>query len=493
MQEETQLAAIDIGSNSFRLEIAKYVGGHIEPLDSLRETVRLGGGMSKDKELSLDSMARGWSCLERFAERIRGFEPHQVRVIATQTLREASNRDVFISTARKILGHEVEVIAGHEEARLIFQGVQLALPDVAENRLVVDIGGRSTEIILGNDKKAKTLASFNVGSVSWSDRYFPAGILNRVHFDHAIVAAQAILEEAQARFSADKWDTAYGSSGTVNAVFNMLSAAGLATDGITRDDLHWLISQLCKARHCDEIDLQGLKQERKSVIAGGISVLYALMTLFDIDRLYPTKGALRHGALAEIVNRETAIGDIRLRTVKHLMDRFRVDVEQAKRVERVAIQLLDNIDPNKNIPTFMRLDLQWAALLHELGSLISHADSPLHGAYLLDHVEAPGFSIDEFHRLAVLVLGQRGKLRRVSTEIGNQHFRSILLCLRLACILCHARRDPDLKAVRLEPREFDFHLILPSTWAKAHPQSMWLIEAEVQSWQRYGAVISVAM
>jgi exopolyphosphatase / guanosine-5'-triphosphate,3'-diphosphate pyrophosphatase len=493
MQDNTQLAAIDIGSNSFRLEIARYVGGHIEPLDSLRETVRLGGGMSKEKELSLDSMSRGWSCLERFAERIRGFESHQVRVVATQTLREAANRDVFITTAKKILGHQVEVIAGHEEARLIFQGVQLALPDVEEKRLVVDIGGRSTEIILGNEKKANTLASFNVGSVSWSDRYFPVGILNRTNFDHAIVAAQAVLEEAQARFSSDKWDAAYGASGTVGAVSNVLTAAGLATDGITRDDLHWLINQLCKARHFDEIDLQGLKQERKSVIAGGISVLYASMTLFDIDILHPTKGALRHGALAEIVNRETAIGDVRLRTVKHLMDRFRVDVEQAERVERIALQLLDNIDPSKSIPAFMRLDLQWTALLHELGSLISHADSPMHGAYLLDHVEAPGFSIDEFHRLAVLVLGQRGKLRRVSTEIGNMHFRSILLCLRLSCILCHARRDPDLKGVRLESRDFGFHLTLPSTWRKAHPQSMWLIEGEVQSWQRYGAVISVAM
>ena len=166
MQEESHLAAVDLGSNSFRLEIAKYVGGHIEPLDSLRETVRLGGGMSKDKALSLDSMARGWACLERFAERIRGFDSHQVRVVATQTLREASNRDVFISTAKRILGHDVEVIAGQEEARLIFQGVQAALPDFRERRLVIDIGGRSTENIIGSEKKALTLASFNVGSRS---------------------------------------------------------------------------------------------------------------------------------------------------------------------------------------------------------------------------------------------------------------------------------------------------------------------------------------
>ena len=491
MQEESQLAAVDLGSNSFRLEIAKYVGGHIEPLDSLRETVRLGGGMSKDKALSLDSMARGWACLERFAERIRGFDSHQVRVVATQTLREASNRDVFISTAKRILGHDVEVIAGQEEARLIFQGVQAALPDFRERRLVIDIGGRSTEIIIGSEKKALTLASFNVGSVSWSGKYFPAGILNRTHFDHAIVAAEAIFEEAVARFSASQWDTAYGASGTVGAVANMLKAAGLATDGITRDDLHWLINQLCKARHFDEINLQGLKDERKSVIAGGISALYAAMNIFEIDTLHPTRGALRHGVLAEIVNRETAVGDIRTRTVKHLMARFRVDTEQARRVERVSLFLLDSIDPKGEIPAFMRLDLQWGSLLHELGSLISHADSPMHGAYLLDHVEAPGFSVDEFHRLAVLVLGQRGKLRRVSTEIGNEYFRSILLCLRLACIFCHARREPDMTGVRFEARDFEFFLTLPAAWRKAHPQSIWLIENEVDSWQRYGAVISL--
>ena len=491
MQEESQLAAIDLGSNSFRLEIAKYVGGHIEPLDSLRETVRLGGGMSKDKALSLDSMARGWACLERFAERIRGFESQQVRVVATQTLREASNREVFIATANRILGHEIEVIAGHEEARLIFQGVQAALPQIKERRLVIDIGGRSTEIIIGDDKKALTLSSFSVGSVSWSSKYFPAGVLNRTHFDHAIVAAEAIFEEAIDRFSASKWDTAYGASGTVGAVGNMLKAAGLANDGISRDDLHWLINQLCKARHFEEINLQGLKDERKSVIAGGLSALYAAMNLFEIQSLQPTRGALRHGVLAEIVNRETSVGDVRTRTVKHLMERFRVDSDQARRVERIALHLLDAIDPIREIPAFMRLDLQWAALLHELGSLISHADAPMHGAYLLDNVEAPGFSVDEFHRLAVLVLGQRGKLRRVSTEIGNEHFRSILLCLRLACIFCHARRDPDMEGVRLQASDFEFSLRLPVAWRKAHPQSLWLIETEVQNWQRYGAIISL--
>lgn len=173
------------------------------------------------------------------------------------------------------------------------------------------------------------------------------------------------------------------------------------------------------------------------------------------------------------------------------MERFRVDSDQARRVERIALHLLDAIDPIREIPAFMRLDLQWAALLHELGSLISHADAPMHGAYLLDNVEAPGFSVDEFHRLAVLVLGQRGKLRRVSTEIGNEHFRSILLCLRLACIFCHARRDPDMEGVRLQASDFEFSLRLPVAWRKAHPQSLWLIETEVQNWQRYGAIISL--
>ena len=491
MQEETLLAAIDIGSNSFRLEIGKYVNGHIEPVECLKETVRLGGGLTPSEGLTAAAMDRGWACLERFAERIRDFKPGFVRAVATQTLREACNRAEFVATARKILGVEVEVIAGQEEARLIYHGVHQALPDSNERRLVIDIGGRSTEVICGVGSKVVDLDSFPVGSVSWSERYFPKGVLTRSRFNEAITAAKAVFEEAQARFNATQWEMAYGASGTANATANVLRAVGLAQDGITLSDLNWLVDRLCKARHCEDIDLAGLKEERKPVIGGGISVLYALMQMFEIPVLRPTKGALRQGALADMVSRDSPSGDVRQRTVHHLMKRFRVDEQHAQRVERVALELLDQMDPKRAMPATKRQDLKWAALLHEIGCVISHGDSPTHGAYLLDHVEAPGFSIDELHRLALLVQGQRGKLRRVSDALEDPHFRTTLLSLRLACIFCHARRAPELTGVHLKAAKLGVQVSLPHAWRDGFPQSFWNLEQEVYSWRRYENYLSI--
>ena len=329
MQNGTLLAAVDLGSNSFRLEIGRYDHGHIERVEYLKEGVRQGGGLGEDKNLNEAALQRGWDCLARFAERLKGFHRTQVRAVATQTLREARNRDVFIQKAQHILGFPIEVISGLEEARLIYQGVSRLLPQSDERRLVVDIGGRSTEMILGRNFNAKVMDSFRLGSVAWSAKYFPDNVFSAQAFKTAEVAAKAVLDEALDIFPRDQWDVAYGSSGTVGAISDVLLANGRDTDTITRESLGWLKDKLIKAQTVDNLRLEGIKDERKQVIGGGLSVLQAVFDLFDIEHMIPAQGALRNGALYDLIDRESDVSDVRERTVQWLSQRFSVDAAQA--------------------------------------------------------------------------------------------------------------------------------------------------------------------
>ncbi|MCE2879377.1 MAG: Ppx/GppA family phosphatase, partial [Comamonadaceae bacterium] len=287
MQDGTRLAAVDLGSNSFRLEIGRLDHGLIRRTDYLKETVRQGGGLDEQRNLTPQAMQRGWDCLARFAERLAGFKRHQVRAVATQTLREARNREEFLTKARQILGFPIDVIPGREEARLIYLGVAHHLPYSDERRLVVDIGGRSTEIILGQQLQAHAMQSWRVGSVTWSMKYFPDGLLTPKAFERAQVAAKAVLEEALATFSRDQWDCAYGSSGTVNAVADALKASGWPDEAISQQALDWLLEMLLQAEHTDRIRIDGLKDDRRAVIGGGVSVLRALFSLLEITEMKP--------------------------------------------------------------------------------------------------------------------------------------------------------------------------------------------------------------
>ncbi len=286
MKHSTLLAAIDLGSNSFRLEIGRNDHGQIQRVDYLKETVRLGNGFDAERNLSQEAMTRGWECLARFAERLSGFLPHQVRAVATQTLREARNRDAFLQRGSAILGYPIEVIAGTEEARLIYQGVANLLPHDDERRLVIDIGGRSTELVLGQRTETLETASYRVGSVAWSMKYFPKGEFTEQSIYRAEIAAQAVLDEALSRYPRSQWDRAYGASGTVGAVADILSLAGWPAGQISMEGLSWLIKCLLRAGNAGSVRLEGLKDERRAVFGGGVSVLRGLMDLLHIDTLY---------------------------------------------------------------------------------------------------------------------------------------------------------------------------------------------------------------
>lgn len=484
MQNGTLLAAVDLGSNSFRLEIGRYDSGHIERVEYLKETVRQGSGLDENKNLSLVAMERGWECLARFAERLHGFKKNQVRAVATQTLRDARNRDDFLRKAQAILGFTIDVVSGHEEARLIYQGVSHLLPQSDERRLVMDIGGRSTEIILGQGYAPIRMESYRLGSVAWSTRYFPRNQFTPALLQTAVIAAKAVLDEALDTFSASEWTVAYGSSGTVGAVADILGANGFPQGVITRDGLNWLADRMLRAVNSDELRLEGLKEDRRPVLGGGVSVLLALFDLFEFDVMQRAEGALRQGALYDLIDRETDETDVRERTVRWLSERFSVDKAQAQRVSDVATKLFSQVATADPLNGRYSQKLAWAARLHEIGTHISHTSAHRHGAYILDHVDAPGFSMPELHRMSQLVLGQRGKLRKLEADLGDELFAKQLLCLRLAVLLCHARKDPEVGALRLSYRSRGFKLTTVPGWARQFPQSAWLLEEEVEAWQK---------
>ncbi len=497
-EETAPLAAIDMGSNSFRLEIGEVGRGRYKRIDYLKETVRLGGGLDAEGQLGEEAQLRGLACLERFAARLQGFATTQVRAVATQTLREARNRDAFLARAHTVLGHPIEVISGREEARLIFAGVARLQPS-DRPRLVIDIGGRSTEMIVGQGRTPRTTESFQVGSVSLSMRYFADGRYTAEGFRAAQVAAGAELEEALQPFAPGQWVEALGASGTVSAVSQLLVASGITQGAITPQGLRWCI-EACLAAGTDEaLQLPGLKPDRRAVLGGGLSILYTLAMQFGIDALQPARGALRQGVLFDLSERREAMRgkaraegaqDVRDASVQELQRRFGSDAAQAARVRKLALALYRRSVPSGAADASAQAEtvreLGWAAALHEIGMSVSHHDHHRHSAYLLAHVDAPGFSQSQQRRVAELVLGHRGSLRKLDITLEQEALRWPVLCLRLAALLCHARSDAAPHGVKLERTAQGARLRLDATWAAGHPRTMHLLGEDARAWERTG-------
>jgi exopolyphosphatase/guanosine-5'-triphosphate,3'-diphosphate pyrophosphatase len=484
-----QLAAIDMGSNSFRLEIGQLIDGRYRRIDYLKETVRLGAGLDANGLLTDAASARGLTCLARFAQRLQGFQPAQVRAVATQTLREARNRDAFLLGAQAALGFPIEVISGREEARLIYAGVARLQPSTVP-RLVVDIGGRSTEMILGQGRKPLRAESFQVGSVSLSLRYFGEGRFTEGAFRRAQIAAGAELEEGLEPFAAVHWQEALGSSGTVGAVSQLLAASEVTDGRITPDGLRWLMEQCLRAGKVEKLSLPGLKEDRRAVIAGGLSILYTLAANFGIAELAPARGALRQGVIFDLDERHHATRlpqdghDIRDASVRELQRRFMVDTQQAGRVTAIASALYAGVQPKADAET--RRELLWACALHEIGMMISHHDHHRHSAYVLAHADAAGFSQCQLRRVGELVLGQRGGLRKLENSLTREDFAWQVLCLRLGVIKCHARGDVSDTAMRLKRDGSNAELSFQPGWADVHPRTRHLLDEEVAMWERNG-------
>jgi exopolyphosphatase/guanosine-5'-triphosphate,3'-diphosphate pyrophosphatase len=477
-----QLAAVDLGSNSFRLEIGQADGAHITRLGYWKETVRLAAGLDADGRLTRKSIAIAVDTLARMNERLRGMRGEQVRAVGTQTLRQARNVDEFLLEAQHALGYPIEVISGREEARLVFEGCVHALPPSDKRRLVVDIGGASTELIVGRGFTADRAESFKVGCVNTSIRFFRDGRIDRSSLRKAQVAAAAELEEAVSVFAAEHWDEAYGSSGTVGAVSETLRAQGWTDGAVTPGGLHRLRGALLDAGEVGRIRLPGIKPDRQEVIAGGVAVLSAVFETLGLRSMQPARGALRLGVLYDLLGRREQ-NDLRDVTAQRMMKRFGVDREQAERVASIADALHAAIEPQRGGEAAKRL--HWAAMLHEVGFAISHGDYHKHSAYLVQHSDLAGFSTSDQERIAVLVLGQRGNLKKVGDSLADRERAAMVIALRLAIVLAHARRPVELPRWTLKLGAW-IELELDAGWLAAHPLTQYLLEEEAAHWERVG-------
>ena len=476
-----RLAAIDLGSNSFRLEIAKVEDGEIFSEGSWKDTVRLAAGLDAKGNLTEEAQKKALDALARIAEKIRGFPRSQIRAVGTQTLRAAHNSAEFIQKAEAVLDCPVEILRGKEEARLVFEGCSFALPVSDKKRLIVDIGGASTECVVGKEREVLVAESFHIGCVTTSVNFFTAGKISKDRFEKAILAAEAELEVSLKKFESCRWDEAYGSSGTVAAVSQILHDTGLSDGEINLNLLQKLKQAIIEAGEISKLHFAGLKEDRREVLAGGVSVLIAVFNKLKIDKMLPVGGALRYGLLYDLAGRKLD-RDPRANSVLNLVKRINVDVEQAQRVSGIAVKLLKNLDPEIN-PELVK-QLEWSGYLHEIGLSVSRSDYHKHSEYLIRNSDIPGFSRSEQEKMAMIVLGQRGNLKKVGNFLDSPKMAELIFCLRLAVIFSHARTDQDLPAIQFALGKKSFTVSLPSSWLKSHPLSEYMLTLEKDIWSK---------
>jgi exopolyphosphatase/guanosine-5'-triphosphate,3'-diphosphate pyrophosphatase len=478
----TLLAVVDLGSNSFRLEIGRVEGDQIYRLDTWRETLRFGAGLDPQGRIKSSAMKAARECLARFRERLAGLHPSAVRAVATNTFRVAKNTREFLPQAERALGFPIDVIGGHEEARLIYLGVAHELPRSLEPRLVVDIGGGSTEFIIGRGLEPERLESLKVGCVDITQRFFPEGLLSAKAFAAAETAARVEIEAIAREFSPSHWREAYASSGTAAALAEILEQNGFSGGGITPAGLARLKKRMLAARHIARLALHALKPERAPVLAGGLAIMTAAVDELKIERIDPVGGALRLGVLYDLLGR-TIDADIRGVTVERFVDRYAIDRAHAARVAMLAATLYRRALPGATASDVQLL--QWAATLHEIGMSVSHIGFHKHGAYILQHADMPGFSAGEQSRLALLVFGCRGGLAKVQAGLSDDETRAQLLALRLAVLFHHARAAIALPKLRLKLAR-RIALTVSPRWLAAHPLTAHLLAKERAQWDVLG-------
>jgi exopolyphosphatase / guanosine-5'-triphosphate,3'-diphosphate pyrophosphatase len=484
-----QLAAVDLGSNSFRLQMGRAHGRHIELQGYWKETVRLAAGVDTDQRISRKAIDAACECLARMNERLRGLAPEQVRAVGTQTLREAPNSDEFLFEAQHALGYPIDIVSGREEARLTFEGCMHSAPPSKEPRLVVDIGGASTELIVGTGFAASAAESFKVGCVNTTLRFFRDGVLDRASFRKAQVAAAAEIEEAVSVFSRAHWHEAFGVSGTVGAAAELIRQVGWGDGSVITSAMLLNLRQfLLEYGEIRKLKLPGIKPERAQVLAGGIAVLGAVFDTLGITAMTPARGGLRLGLLYDLLGRRER-HDLRDATVARLQKRFDIDRPQAQQVARVARELHDALDPQAGEEDVKRL--AWAAALHEVGFAISHNDHHKHGAYLVGNADLAGFSTTDQQRIATLILAQRGNLRKVTDALTDPPRVAKILALRLAVLLCHARRAVTLPKWTLRASRGGFELRLDGDWLARHPLTQFLLDEEAAQWEKVGLRLTV--
>jgi exopolyphosphatase/guanosine-5'-triphosphate,3'-diphosphate pyrophosphatase len=483
------LAAVDLGSNSFHLQIGRVVDEQIYLLDSLREPVRLGAGLTRDKRIDRTSQLRALEALARFSERLRGFPKGAVRAVGTNALRVAKNAPQFLVEAEATLGFPIEVIFGREEARLIYLGVAHSLAPSGERRLVVDIGGGSTECIIGTGFEPQLMESLHVGCVSASLKYFPEGRIDKQGFKQAELAARSEVQTIAESYRELGWTEAIGSSGTAKSIATTLQTSGWTEAGITLEGLDRLRAALIKAGDSGRLDVPGLRADRAEVLPGGCAIMAAVFAEFGIEKMAVSDGALRQGVLYDLVGRFQR-KDMREVTVGQFMRRYHVDAAQAERVGKLALKLHGALAGGK-APEEDAALLTWAAALHEIGISIAHTGYHKHSAYMLSNADMPGFSQMEQARLAHVVLAHRGKLSKLEALPLRSADWGLIFCLRMAVLFHRSRSKLALPAVGCKASDGGFQLSLPQGWLDEHPLTAAALDGETDEWRGIGLKLDV--
>ncbi|MFA6063759.1 MAG: exopolyphosphatase [Gallionella sp.] len=489
MEQQPVLAAVDLGSNSFRLQIARVEGEQLYMLDGLREPVRLAAGLTADNYLEEGAQQRALAALARFAERLRNLPPEAVRVVGTNSLRVAENAAEFIVKAEQALGFPIEVIYGREEARLIYVGVAHGLPQSDDNLLVMDIGGGSTEFIIGRGLNPIQLESLNMGCVSYSARYFPDGKITKQRMLQAELAARNELQAIVADYQG-QWQRAIGSSGTAKAIAEILELNGYSKNGITREGLDKLRAHMIQAGDIQQLNLIGVRADRLPALAGGFAIMYAAFSELNIDQMQLALSALREGVLYDLWGRFHN-NDMRDVTVLHFMKRYHVDVKQAERVNRLSGELAEQLlgeNPNESALQI----LGWVAHLHGVGIRVAHSGYHKHTAYILANADMPGFSKKEQVRLSLLAMAHRGNLKKLLGLLTETEDVALAMSLRLAALFYRNRSDVALPEIVLNLNGTKYGLSVSPAWLKLNPLTEAALQEEVKQWKSLGVSLQLS-
>jgi exopolyphosphatase / guanosine-5'-triphosphate,3'-diphosphate pyrophosphatase len=476
-------AALDLGSNSFHIVVAQRVLGQIRVLDRMRETVRLAEGLSANGRLSAPVRDRALACLSRFGQRIEDIPAQHIRVVATNSVRKLRQPQTFLARAEAALGHAIEVISGREEARLVYLGVAHEQPPQPDTkRLVIDIGGGSTECIIGTGFTPLERESLQLGCIASTRRYFDGGKITRKRWEEALTAIHVQMQPFAPIYKKLGWDEAIGTSGTHKAISKICMAMQLTKGGITLEALSVIRERLLQSRRIEAIDLPELSDDRRPIIAGGVLVLEAMFRTLQIERLQVSKAALREGVLYDMLGRG-GVDDPRDVSIHALMQRYGVDTAQAARVEATALFMFDSVAEALSLRPEDRTMLSYAARLHEIGLAIAHSGYHKHGAYVLQHSDIAGFSQQSQRFLAALVRSHRHKVSKSAFEMIPDrllvYVRRTTALLRLAVLLHRARKDETLPGISLQADAQTLTLHLEKQWLKTHP----LLHADLENEQ----------
>jgi exopolyphosphatase/guanosine-5'-triphosphate,3'-diphosphate pyrophosphatase len=465
--------------------VARYTHGQLVILDRLREMVRLGAGLEADGRLNKDVAARALACLERFGQRLRDMRPDSVRVVGTNALRRARRKEAFVERAREALGHPIEIVSGIEEARLIYSGVAHTMPAGPGRRLVCDIGGGSTEIIIGEGLQPLELESLQTGCVRISEEFFADGRVSQKRMQRARVAARQAIEPYQAAFRRRGWDEAVGSSGTVRAIGDSIRELDPDSLHIGADGLERIIHELGRIEHIRDLKLAALTDDRKLSFAGGVAILAEIFEQLGIESMKVAEGAMREGLLYDLIGRYTD-EDARERTVRSMQERYHVDLAQAERVEATAVNFFEQVEEAWSLSDpASELILRWAARLHEIGLDVAHSGYHRHGAYLLANADMAGFPREEQKLLSIMVGSHR---RKPAIEEANElmppwdkRAPAMTLLLRLAVLLHRGRSSVPLPEIKLTPRTDALEARFPKDWFDDHPLTVADLQAEIEN------------